>query len=287
MKKSFFKKRSLLLFLSVLLFLPNVFSYHLFKLQTEKYRWELFEPQLVNKIRSVDGLIAFADSAASVQGIEPNSLEYSVLLSTIIKRRFYHGYSHYALNENWMAAFAGKFIWSDLSAIVIPDDIMQYPMAACSQQSIILMKCFERKGIPFRKVGFEHHFTVEGSFNGRWYYFDPDMEPDFASVKRESLQSLVEKNEIFRLYKNTKDSAEIADGLANHYYGEVNSSPAPNATIFHEVTKFASKFLWFIPLSFFLIAIYKSYKMRQRRSFATSKNSGKGKKIEFIAGERV
>jgi hypothetical protein len=49
----------------------------------------------------------------------------------------------------------GEFVWSHLSAIVLPEDILKYPMAACSQQSIIMMECFKKIGVDYRKVGFE------------------------------------------------------------------------------------------------------------------------------------
>ncbi len=117
------------------------------------------------------------NTQANEQAIKKNSLAYFEVLSSLVRKRFYHAYSHYSLKENWIAAVAGKFSLYDLSAIVIPDDIMQYPMAACSQQSIVMMDCFKRLGMPFRKVGMTGHYACEGFIENGWYYFDTDKEP--------------------------------------------------------------------------------------------------------------
>ena len=41
--------------------------------------------------------------------------------------------------------FFSPLIKEDLNAIVIPNDILKHPMAACSQQSIIGMEVFKKK----------------------------------------------------------------------------------------------------------------------------------------------
>ena len=84
-----------------------------------------------------------------------------------------------------MAIYLAPFIKKDLSAIVIPNDILKQPMAACSQQSIIGMEVFKRKGFKVRKVGFFYdgyggHFCFEAFFYNRWHFFDPDLEPKLS-----------------------------------------------------------------------------------------------------------
>lgn len=65
-----------------------------------------------------------------------------------------------------------KYLFLVLSFLLfIPDDIMQYPMAACSQQSIVLMEFFRKKSIPYRKIGFDHYFELEGFKNTRMRNF--------------------------------------------------------------------------------------------------------------------
>lgn len=239
--------------LTLCLLIPNFLPFHFFTLSNEKHKWEVFDPAFANQLRSVDAVLAFTDSLATAEKFMSNTLDYGNLLSRVIKNRFYHGYSHYSLKENWIAAVAGKIIWNHLSAIVLPNDILKYPMAACSQQSIIMIECLRRKGILFRTVGFDHHFAVEAYFDG-WYYFDPDMEPNFTAVKRESLQTLLNKGKFQELYNNAMSPAEVDYFLANPYYGEVNVLPAANAIIFHTIMKVLSRTLWLLPLVVFVFS---------------------------------
>ena len=174
------------------------------------------------------------------------------------------------LKENWMAALAGATVWDHLSAIVLPDDILKYSMAACSQQSIVMMECFKRKGIDYRKIGFDHHFALEGTIHGQWYFFDTNMEPDFSVVPRSSFASLKKNNELYTIYKAQLDSTGLEYGLANQFYGKVNQAPAPRASFFHSATKLFSRILWLFPL---LLAFVNPLKK------STTKNENKGKRL--------
>jgi hypothetical protein len=212
------------------------------------HSWEHFDSQLVLKILSIDDLLQYTDSVAKVKKADISQLAYANVLADIVRNGFYHGYSYYSLNENWVAVICGSLIWSHLSSIVLPDDILKYPNAACSQQSIVMMECFKRKGISFRKVGYEHHYALEGFINGKWYYFDPDLEPTFDEVKRSSVDSIFKKQEEYIIYKDRLDSAKLQWGLANKTIGPANAASAPNASLFHHVTKALSKTLWLLPL---------------------------------------
>jgi hypothetical protein len=248
------RRRFWLLWLSLCLFFLTILPLHFFTLSTEKRKWEVFDPALVEQLRSVESVLTYTDSLALAQGVIPNTLHYGVLLNNVIKRRFYHGYSHYSLKENWIAAVAGKLFWYDLSAIVLPDDLLNYPMAACSQQSIVFIECLRRKGISVRNLGFDHHFAVEGYFDG-WYYFDPNIEPDFSQVKRASLQALLHEKKLPELYKNVMSPTEVEINFANPVFGKVNILPAANAGFFHKVTKALSKNLWLLPFAVFVFTL--------------------------------
>jgi hypothetical protein len=245
---------------SLFLLFPNFIPTHLTSLSNNGQTWEKFDPQLANTVQSVEGLLLYTDSVAKTRRIDTGTLEYANILAEVMRKRFYHGYSHYSLKENWMASFAGAAFWDHLSAIVLPDDILQYPMAACSQQSIVFMECFKRKKVDYRKVGFDHHFALEGRINGQWYFFDADMEPDFAVVPRTSFENLNKDDKLYIIYQNRLDSAGIQYGLANQYYGKVNEAPAPRAALFHKVTKLLSHTLWLLPLLFVFINVSRKNK---------------------------
>lgn len=237
-----------MLFLSLALLLPNFFSKHLTSLALTKAAWDQFDPSLVSKLQDVNGVLQYTDSLAKEKGAFQDALNYANVLAEVVRKRFYHGYSHYSLKENWLASLAGVTVWNDLSAIVLPDDILKYPMAACSQQSIVMMECFKRKGIDYRKIGFDHHFALEANIHGQWYFFDTNMEPDFSVVPRSSFASLKRNNELYTIYKARLDSTGLEYGLANQFYGKVNQAPAPRASFFHSATKLLSRILWLFPL---------------------------------------
>lgn len=237
-----------LLLISFLLLVPNFFPGHLIELPESMVKEVDFDPVLTKRIQDMDDLENFVDSTVTARGIIFESEEYADLLSSIVRLRFFHSYSHYSLRENWLAAVAGRFFWYDLSAIVIPDDILQYPMAACSQQSIVLMEFFKRKRLPFRKIGFDGHFAVEGNMNGLWLYFDTNLKPEFPDGKRTSLSYLLKDDNLKELYMNVLRPEQIPTALGHPYYGKINELPAPQASLFHHATGFLSHWLWLIPL---------------------------------------
>ncbi len=80
---------------------------------------------------------------------------------------------------------------------MIPDDILKYPKAACSQQSIIGMEVFKRKGFKVRKVGFfmdglGGHFCYEAFFKDKWHFFDPDLEPKLSIMTKSHFPGIAE-----------------------------------------------------------------------------------------------
>ncbi|RZK24688.1 MAG: hypothetical protein EOO43_07300 [Flavobacterium sp.] len=71
---------------------------------------------------------------------------YPGVVSEVLRKRFYHGYSLYNTMSNPSASFFQKFLGNGATAVVIPDDILKYANAACSQQSIVSMEIFQAKG---------------------------------------------------------------------------------------------------------------------------------------------
>jgi hypothetical protein len=258
------KIRLFLYCLSFLLLLPNFLPFHLIAIPTYGLLNENFDPALANRLQSVKSIIALADSIAKQTNTPQQSIGYGNILSDIVGKRFYHGYSHYAINENWLAAFAGCLVWEDLSAIVLPNDILKYPSAACSQQSIVIMECFKQIGVPYRKVGFPHHYALEGQFNGKWFYFDTNKEPDFSTIQRKSIDELSNEGLLFSIYKNSLDSAAFKWAMGEYKIENIyNNNAAPNAALFHKLTDLLSHFAWIVPLLLcFIIRGRKKYSLQ-------------------------
>jgi hypothetical protein len=259
MEKILFTKKAGIVFLllSALLLIPNLFAIHLKSLPLTANPAEKFDPALAKEILSIDDLLKKADLIAAEKSIKQHTLAYTEILTSLVRSRFYHGYSHYSLRENWMAAVSGAVIWNDLSAIVLPDDILKYPMAACSQQSIVLAESFKRKGFPYRKIGFDHHFALEAKVGDQWYFFDPDMEPDFTKVARASIDVLIKDKALYEIYKTKLKPNEVDHGLANPVYNKPNEALAPTASLFHRITAVLSRLLFLFPLLIFIALVKK------------------------------
>jgi hypothetical protein len=199
------------------------------------HSWEEYEPSYFYKFQTVDAIIDSANSHFKLG--DRNSLAYYDYIAEIVRKRFYHGYSYYTIGDNPLVFLAGKY-WSNLSAVVIPDDIMKHPMAACSQQSIVLMEIFRRNGTDFRKVTFNHHFTVEANIERQWRYFDTDIEPKFDKG-RKSLNQLLATREFDSVYNYAETNIVwFRKTLGTARFGTVNQPPASRATFFHRVGLF-------------------------------------------------
>lgn len=256
-----------LLALSFLLLIPNFFENNLTEQTENQVKLEDFDPALAKKILSLANLESFIDSVAHVRSRNSpmNKELYANIISSTIRLRFFHSYSHYSPAENWMAAFAGKYIWYNLSAIVIADDILKYPMAACSQQGIVLMEFFKVRGIPFRKIAFAHHFAVEGFIDGEWIYFDPNLEPEFHG-RHDSFEHLQERGRLKEIYKGILPADAILTVLAKPLYGEINAYPAPKARILHYSLSTLSHSLWAFVLFLFGMKVWDEKKKKSRAS---------------------
>jgi len=234
---------------------------------------EYFDPSLMH-LNSVTKFVDYCDSIYGSHSIRAGDTDrYAIIASLLLRGRFYHGYSCYKLGQNFLATIFAPFIHKDLSAIVIPDDILKHPNAACSQQSIIGMELFKRKGFNVRKVGFFNknyggHFCFEVFYNARWHFFDPDLEPEIHTLARLGQPSIAElaKNTqlVNSLYARNKRNY-VQDELTTFTYGKINKFPAPNARFYQYVTKYLSYTLWFwLIMLYFFVRKKLTYTKKQK-----------------------
>lgn len=233
---------------------------------------EEFDPELA-RLNDITTLVAYCDSTYAEQAftVDPQSFEksYPDVVSSIVRKRFYHGYSYYNFKNNFVGMVSSRMSMKGFSAIVIPDDILKYPFAACSQQSIVFMEILKQKGFVTRKVGFKGkvsgagHFCFEVYYNGNWHFIDPDMEPDVAvlnSYNRPDIAFLVHHQDILLKAYSQYPKEKVLDIFPNYYYGKANTFAAPKAIIFQYITKFFSYSIW---LFFFLAFILTRKKYLQ------------------------
>lgn len=240
--------KMLLIALSGLLLLPN-FIHKDINPGLAYDKKEKFDPAF-SYINSIGKLDTYTDSIAREKNIISGSFEYVELLEAIIEQRFYHGFSHFSISENWIAAFAGRIIKEDYACKVKPDQIMQHPNAACSQQAMVMMAVLRKKGTSYRSIGFPHHYAMEVLINNEWYFFDANMEPGITKVNRK-LSSWQHHNDYLKPYYDTGRFNDLDFKFGNGLtalIGTSNEIPAQKASIFHTVTGVLSRICWIFPL---------------------------------------
>ena len=256
------KTRILLVSLSALLVIPNFIEKDI-NGEPVYNGVERFNPRLAC-LNSTDKLERYVDDNAALQQINIYSEKYMALLAYVISCRFYHGFSHYKLNENWIAAISEKLFGNGLASEVEPDMILQHPYAACSQQALVMMDILRRKNIHYRKVGFPHHYAIEIMINKNWYFFDPNMEPAI-SLEQRLHENWNGDNDSLKKFYVTANAAELdyrfGHGLKAQI-GPVNEIPGRHAKLFQNCTGFLCKIAWCFPLFFVFI------KKRRRAMYA-------------------
>jgi hypothetical protein len=243
----------------------NFLPVHLVRLPLfGQHPWEQYDQRLVPQLQSINDLAQRVKDEEQRLGVHSERARLE-LLTNLVRKRFFHGYSIYSLQENWIAAVAGRYVWFDLGAIVDPDDLMKYPMASCSQASLVTMAALRKLHIPSRKVGLKGHFALEARIGRKWYFVDVNEEPDFSRIGgRKALQDILLAGQQYRLYYNNTylDSASIRKRFEKPMFGTADISVAAHALMFHRVTWFLSKSLWLLPFSFLCLLLMRYSRKR-------------------------
>src|SRR6266404_3154893 len=88
---------------------------------------EYFDPSLTH-LSSISRFVDHCDSVYGNRKISASDSEYyATIVSMTLRGRFYHRYSYYRLGQNFLATVFAPFVNKDLSAIVIPNDILKHP----------------------------------------------------------------------------------------------------------------------------------------------------------------
>ena len=269
------KKYHLLIFITF--FLISLFPLLISQIKTNKDfnpKSDLFKIELT-RFKNINDLTAHIDGIYSAQYSLKNidTTAYVNICSEIVKRRFFHGQSNYTMNENWIAFLSGKLFWAHFSAIVDPDDILNYDEALCSQQAIVFMELLKRKGITTRWVGWGKkegpgHFLTEVFYSNDWHLYDVNKEPNWLKIKiRHSNMSyyLDNKDSLSIIYEGLINKTILYQFLNKVRYGVPNEFPAKKMLLFHQVTKFITYLLPFVFAVLILVKLFKKANRRKRR----------------------
>lgn len=257
-------KNYILVLLSLVLFLPNLFHTDINPVESYNHI-EVFDPSL-SYLNSTHKIESYVDSIAEARYVQQGTLPYLEIAANVLRARFYHSFSHFSLNENWIAAASGKYIWYDLSCKVQPESILEHPYAACSQQEIVFMTLLRDKHLTYRSVLFPHHYALEILLHNQWYYFDTNMEPAMSGEQRLS-DNWYNSADSLKRYYNTAEFKDLDYKFGVNVplrYGPLNEVPAPHARLFQAVTKILSKMAWIFPL--LLLFFLERRKERKKQS---------------------
>lgn len=252
---------------------------------------ELFNLEL-SRFQTLDDIAAHIDGiyTATHTSSQIDTFAYVKITSDVIKKRFFHGIAYYSAKENWIAALCGKLLWSHLSAIVDPDDILNYTEGLCSQQTIVFLEILKRKGIKTRWVGLGYkegpgHFLAEIYYHGKWHMYDVDKEPKWERITNhhESIAYYRDcPDSLFLAYKGILEREPFNKIMQRVEYGEVNEFPATKMLIFHRFTKILT---FLLPLFFGIVILITMFKQRIPSKIiqkTTSKLKNKEKEADLM-----
>jgi hypothetical protein len=206
---------------------------------------EKYEPRLAY-LTSVDLATRWLDSTAAVRGIRSSLRDYADLADSLIRLRFMHGYSYYRPSDDYISYLLGRLVWSDLSAIVEPDDIFKFNRAACSQQAIVFMAILRQKGYRTRKVGLQGHFCTSVFYEGQWHFYDSNKEPKFSKAQPipSSEELAANKDLAYQAYGGILTKSQVDAMFSQVTLEESAALPGHRVRVLHRITHFLSHFGW-------------------------------------------
>ncbi len=234
--------------------IPNFLPFQLENVANSESRptYDRYEARLSSKLNSMDELERYLDSS----NLDPQSIAYWNNAATVLRKRFYHSFSAYSLDENWLAAVAGYAVPSIYFQYPVqPAEVVEYEMAGCSQQGIVLQTLMNRKGINYKTVGFNHHYAVAGEIDGKWFYFDTNIEPEIDQSNRPTVGDIKNQSKLREIYPQFSEQ-EVKNLLGPPRLSVENIALAPNMSLFHTTTYWLSRTLWIIPFGLLLIGLY-------------------------------
>lgn len=180
-----------------------------------------------------------------------------IFIDEFLKKRFYHGYSQLSLKKNWFATICSKLIWNEFIYPVSPNDILSYPMAACSQQGILFQDQLHKLNIPYETIAFrstkndivQGHYAVSAFYDNRWHYYDTNQEPIIVDSTMPSIDAIIDNKLYEKMYIN-ESNIGLQDFFKNKNFTKTNKNlySAKRMYNFQAITSLISKWLWLLLL---------------------------------------
>ncbi len=177
---------------------------------------------------------------------------YIGCLDSLMQLNFVHGYSTYGLGDNYIAYALGTWVRSDISAIVLPDDIMKHTRGACSQQAIAFLEVLRRQGYRVRGVRLKSslagHYAAAVYYGGAWRFYDTNLEAwSDGGIAPAIVDGRLDSTDLRRIYArylaaHPERAQALLEGFRRVELLPEGEYRGRNMELFHQVTWFLS---WF------------------------------------------
>ncbi|HWJ38739.1 MAG TPA: hypothetical protein VNR86_08280 [Sphingomicrobium sp.] len=222
---------------------------------------ETFNPAL-GSITTIDGAANYVRAHAGSN--RPEALANAA--DQFVRERFYHSYSFFDPGHDWIAYLSG-FAWINLRSPVLPENILDFPEAACSQQVIVFQAIARKLGFDAGVVTLRHHMIAAVKIDGQWQVYDADR--DIAPRSYPLAKLLAGDPAVIGIYGRMGRSIDMAGQAARGEIKlvDVNSNPAPQASLFHRLTHGFSHYGWalFLGLALLRLASRRQASSRLRK----------------------
>ena len=217
------------------------------------------------KLDTVSELTARIELDVREQGLD--GIEVPILIDEYVRNKFYQEYSTIPWYDNWVLAVTDLVIPQYLlPGNMKPDDIVRYDYGICNQQAILFQELVKEFGYDYGSVRFQSpdfgHFASAVRVNGDWYFFDPNLEPEYDRTNPDIFRQidLGNKQVLTRIYgdhfENITEDMIILSGI--------NTFPASRGVLAQELTFILSWYGWMLILLPSAATMFRQGRLQRR-----------------------
>ena len=221
---------------------------------------EIHSEEYAPEIASINSLHEFEDSIRleiDTKGL--SGIEIPILVDDYVRKKFYNEYSYIPWHDNWTLALIDKLFPSlYLTGHMKPNELIRFDYGICNQQAIVFQAIMKDLGFDYGSVRFSSpdfgHFTSAAKVSGDWYFFDPNLEPDYDRTDPEIFDQIISGNKmtLTRMYGDhfNNISSEMIQ------LGDINNFPASRGVLAQNMSFFLSWYGWIIFFALSLVFLW-------------------------------
>jgi len=217
--------------------------------------------ETINNLEGLKSLIKSEIDNRSYEGID-----IPIFIDDIVRKKYFHQTAYLAANTNWvLRIFDLLFPSKEFLTAMDPKHLIKKNHGICNQQAIIFQELIKDYEFQFASIGFDIKIPEQGNFGHfvsavkiqeNWFYFDPNMEPNYDRSDPSIFSRVLEadKGLLKKLYPEYNFSLVTKDMII---FRDLNTFPAKRGVMFQKITQFFSNFSWiFLILIALLIRKY-------------------------------